>query len=73
LGVVEHQFSISVGTIRGANNWVIYDVGGARSQRHAWAPYFQDGWFRPLCASIFFLISFIHSERHHFPGAYFGI
>ncbi|KAH9988196.1 G-alpha-domain-containing protein [Russula vinacea] len=42
LGVVEHQFTISMGSIRGASNWVIYDVGGARSQRHAWAPYFQD-------------------------------
>jgi hypothetical protein len=43
LGVVEHQFTISMGTMRGASNWVIYDVGGARNQRHAWAPYFQDG------------------------------
>jgi len=42
LGVVEHQFTISMGTMRGASNWVIYDVGGARNQRHAWAPYFQD-------------------------------
>lgn len=29
--------------MRGGSNWVIYDVGGARNQRHAWAPYFQDG------------------------------
>lgn len=43
LGVVEHQFTLSMGTMRGASNWVIYDVGGARNQRHAWAPYFQDG------------------------------
>lgn len=42
LGVVEHQFTISMGTMRGGSNWVIYDVGGARNQRHAWAPYFQD-------------------------------
>jgi G-protein alpha subunit len=43
LGVVEHQFTINTGNIRGAGTWVIYDVGGARSQRHAWAPYFEDG------------------------------
>jgi len=49
LGVVEHQFTISMGTVRGASNWVIYDVGGARNQRHAWAPYFQDG--KPRLAS----------------------
>jgi len=28
--------------MRGSTNWVIYDVGGARNQRHAWAPFFQD-------------------------------
>jgi len=43
VGVVEHQFTISMGTMRGTTNWIIYDVGGARNQRHAWAPYFQDG------------------------------
>ncbi|KAI0299954.1 G-alpha-domain-containing protein [Russula brevipes] len=42
VGVVEHHFSISMGTMRGSSNWIIYDVGGARNQRHAWAPYFQD-------------------------------
>jgi hypothetical protein len=56
LGVVEHQFAISMGTMRGASNWVIYDVGGARNQRHAWAPYFQDGKPR-LCTLIFFFRS----------------
>lgn len=42
VGVVEHPFMISMGTMRGNTNWVIYDVGGARNQRHAWAPFFQD-------------------------------
>jgi len=23
-------------------NWLLYDVGGARGQRHAWVPYFDD-------------------------------
>lgn len=43
VGVVEHPFTISTGSMRGNTNWVIYDVGGARNQRHAWAPFFQDG------------------------------
>ncbi|KAF9535709.1 G-alpha-domain-containing protein [Crepidotus variabilis] len=41
MGVVEHTFSISSGTNRGVQ-WRIYDVGGARNQRQAWAPYFED-------------------------------
>ena len=41
LGVVEHSFTIK-GSERGAE-WKIYDVGGARHQRQAWAPYFEDG------------------------------
>jgi guanine nucleotide-binding protein alpha-1 subunit len=45
VGVVEHRFAISMGTMRGSTNWVIYDVGGARNQRQAWAPFFQDGEF----------------------------
>ena len=43
VGVVEHPFTISMGSMRGNTNWVIYDVGGARNQRQAWAPFFQDG------------------------------
>ncbi|EJD54322.1 guanine nucleotide binding protein, alpha subunit [Auricularia subglabra TFB-10046 SS5] len=44
LGVVEHTFTVDtsqVGLNRGID-WKIYDVGGARSQRHAWIPYFDD-------------------------------
>ncbi|KZV99265.1 G-alpha-domain-containing protein [Exidia glandulosa HHB12029] len=44
LGVVEHTFTVDtsqVGLNRGVD-WKIYDVGGARSQRHAWIPYFDD-------------------------------
>lgn len=41
LGVVEHTFTIK-GSDRGVE-WKIYDVGGARHQRQAWAPYFEDG------------------------------
>lgn len=43
LGVVEHTFSIP-DSQRRSMVWKIYDVGGARNQRAAWAPYFEDGW-----------------------------
>jgi guanine nucleotide-binding protein alpha-1 subunit len=42
IGVVEHTFLIPSGNNKGVK-WKIYDVGGARNQRHAWAPYFDDG------------------------------
>jgi len=41
MGVVEHTFYIAHGSNRGVQ-WKIYDVGGARNQRQAWAPYFED-------------------------------
>jgi guanine nucleotide-binding protein alpha-1 subunit len=41
-GVVEHTFLVTSGSNRGVE-WKIYDVGGARNQRQAWAPYFEDG------------------------------
>ncbi|KAF7783955.1 hypothetical protein Agabi119p4_120 [Agaricus bisporus var. burnettii] len=40
-GVVEHTFVVNTSHNKGAH-WRIYDVGGARSQRQAWAPYFDD-------------------------------
>ncbi|TFK82996.1 G-protein alpha subunit [Polyporus arcularius HHB13444] len=40
IGVTEHQFDISMGGT--TYNWLLYDVGGARGQRHAWVPYFDD-------------------------------
>ena len=42
-GVVEHKFTLSKNTEFRGVEWVIYDVGGARNQRQAWAPYFDDG------------------------------
>ena len=40
LGVAEHSFDIDM---YGSHyNWLLYDVGGARGQRHAWVPYFDD-------------------------------
>ena len=41
-GVVEHSFTLTSAEFRGVE-WKIYDVGGARNQRQAWAPYFEDG------------------------------
>jgi len=51
LGVVEHRFS-PAGPSQGGIfsktpgqsevDWLIYDVGGARNQRHVWAPFFDD-------------------------------
>ena len=41
-GVVEHKFTLAKSTEFRGVEWVIYDVGGARNQRQAWAPYFDD-------------------------------
>ncbi|KAJ6536343.1 guanine nucleotide-binding protein alpha-4 subunit [Mycena capillaripes] len=40
LGVSEHQFSLKAGNVV-PHNWTVYDVGGARSLRAAWVPYFD--------------------------------
>ncbi|KAF9444429.1 G-alpha-domain-containing protein [Macrolepiota fuliginosa MF-IS2] len=40
-GVVEHTFVINTGHSKGVQ-WRVHDVGGARNQRQAWAPYFDD-------------------------------
>jgi hypothetical protein len=40
MGVAEHSFSVNMhGKVV---PWHIYDVGGARGQRHTWVPYFDD-------------------------------
>ncbi|KAI0780157.1 G-alpha-domain-containing protein [Fomes fomentarius] len=41
MGVQEHRFVFEKGSETG-QQWLIYDVGGARSLRHAWYPYFDD-------------------------------
>ncbi|KAI0640299.1 G-alpha-domain-containing protein [Trametes polyzona] len=41
-GVVEHTFSLAKNSEWRGVEWKIYDVGGARNQRQAWAPYFDD-------------------------------
>ncbi|EIN14248.1 G-alpha-domain-containing protein [Punctularia strigosozonata HHB-11173 SS5] len=46
VGVTEHCFTLKPSDVgHGFNStldWKIYDVGGARHQRQAWAPYFTD-------------------------------
>ncbi|KAH9949987.1 G-protein alpha subunit [Amylocystis lapponica] len=40
MGVAEHIFDVS---LHGRTvTWHLYDVGGARGQRHTWVPYFDD-------------------------------
>ncbi len=40
MGIAEHIFDV---TIHGkVVTWHLYDVGGARGQRHSWVPYFDD-------------------------------
>ncbi|CDO74902.1 hypothetical protein BN946_scf184988.g9 [Trametes cinnabarina] len=40
MGVAEHIFDMSVHGR--TTRWHLYDVGGARGQRHTWIPYFDD-------------------------------
>ncbi|KAI0919462.1 hypothetical protein AcW1_003298 [Taiwanofungus camphoratus] len=41
LGVEEHRFTMESGALPGSE-WYIYDVGGSRSMRPHWIPYFDD-------------------------------
>ncbi|KAI0824282.1 G-alpha-domain-containing protein [Trametes gibbosa] len=41
LGVEEHHFTMENGALPGTE-WYIYDVGGSRSVRQHWVPYFDD-------------------------------
>jgi len=41
MGVTEHRFGIESATNPG-NEWCIYDVGGSRSMRANWIPYFDN-------------------------------
>lgn len=41
MGVQEYRFRFERGPDAG-RDWLLYDVGGARSLRHAWLPYFDD-------------------------------
>jgi len=40
VGVIQHCFQLDKKGEKGVN-WTLYDVGGARNQRHVWASYFD--------------------------------
>lgn len=40
-------------------DWVMYDVGGSRGQRHAWVPFFEDGEFLSSFVSCVFCVVFV--------------
>lgn len=41
IGVSEHRFTLKAGNMM-SHDWRVFDVGGARSLRAAWVPYFDD-------------------------------
>ncbi|KDQ25292.1 hypothetical protein PLEOSDRAFT_1045361 [Pleurotus ostreatus PC15] len=42
VGVQEHRILFEQGTFLERGEWLIYDVGGARTMRHAWLPFFDN-------------------------------
>ena len=40
MGIASHEFMVQVSGK--SVIWHLYDVGGARGQRHTWVPYFDD-------------------------------
>ena len=42
MGVTETNFRVKQG-LTGTGEWRVYDVGGSRTVRTAWAPFFDDG------------------------------
>ena len=50
VGVQEHRITLEHGPEKGSV-WYIFDVGGSRSQRATWEPFFDDGTrsFYPVC------------------------
>jgi guanine nucleotide-binding protein subunit alpha len=40
MGIAQHSFNVQVSGK--SILWHLYDVGGARGQRHTWIPYFDD-------------------------------
>ena len=62
-GVVEHKFTLTKSTEFRGVDWVIYDVGGARNQRQAWAPYFDDGTSAALPYLSLGPVTLLHAHR----------
>ena len=49
MGVTETNFRVKQG-LTGTGEWRVYDVGGSRTLRSAWVPFFDDG----ASAQVFF-------------------
>lgn len=70
VGVEEHKLLMETNHESG-KEWIIYDVGGSRSQRAAWAPFFDSG----KCCYLSGKLSYSRRHRHFktttskfFPG-----
>ena len=50
MGIAQHSFNVQVSGK--SVQWHLFDVGGARGQRHTWIPYFDDA------NAIIFLLSY---------------
>ncbi|KZT66608.1 G-alpha-domain-containing protein [Daedalea quercina L-15889] len=67
VGVQEYQlnFENTAGVDRSiAREWIIYDVGGARSARAAWVPYFEDAHALLFLAPINCFDESLEEDRH---------
>jgi len=47
MGVSETHFRVKQG-VSGTGDWKVYDVGGSRTLRSAWVPFFSDGSSAPI-------------------------
>lgn len=60
LGVSETDFRVKQG-VSGTGDWKVFDVGGSRTLRSAWVPFFDDGSsahiYIPIDACFYFILS----------------
>ena len=64
MGVAEHFFDVNIhGKLV---TWHLFDVGGARGQRHTWVPYFDDA------NAIIFVAPVSAFDQVRLPSPIFG-
>lgn len=64
MGVAEHVFDVNIhGKLV---TWHLFDVGGARGQRHTWVPYFDDA------NAIIFVAPVSAFDQVRLPSPIFG-